>query len=112
MVLLHQNGLQEELPGHIPHMAVKVNGKDLLDSVKLLHQPRPILGRTEQGHRFAGNQGIGMAVKGQGGGAAAQPVRLLAAPGQELAMAQMDAVKEAQSNDAWLVQISSPRKSF
>ena len=43
---------------------------------------------------------------------AAQPVRLLAAPGQELAMAQMDAVKEAQSNDAWLVQISSPRKSF
>ena len=44
-----------------------------------------------------------MAVKGQGGGAAAQPVRLLAAPGQELAMAQMDAVKEAQSNDAWLV---------
>ena len=112
MVLLHQNGLQEELPGHIPHMAVKVNGKDLLDSVKLLHQPGPILGRTEQGHRFAGNQGIGMAVKGQGGGAAAQPVRLLAAPGQELAMAQMDAVKEAQSNDAWLVQISSPRKSF
>ncbi len=79
--------------------------------VKLLHQPGPILGRTEQGHRFAGNQESGWLSR-SGRRRGAQPVRLLAAlPGQE-AMAQMDAVKEAQSNDAWLVQISSPRKKL
>src|SRR5699024_11321993 len=61
-----------------------------VDAVKLLHQTGPILRRAQKRDRLPHDQGIGMMVEGQSGGAAAQPVRFLTAPGQKTAVAQID----------------------
>ena len=98
VILAQENGMEKLFPRHVPHLPVKANGQDLVYAVKRFHQPDPILrGVLRSATRSPDTRVSGWLSKVSAAAAAAQAVRLLAAPGQELSVAQVHAVKKPRA---------------
>ena len=90
------------LPGHLHHGLVKMRHQDLVQAEAGLHQPLAVLDGINQRHRLVKDQGVGVGVKGQGRGPEAHGVGPLPGQSQQRGVAQMDAVKKSQGDDAVL----------
>ena len=111
--VLHQGAGHKVLPGLLHPGDGKGLHNDVLDTVVLAHQIRPVLGGGEQRHGPAQNHRLGVGVKGKGGGDGPQFLGHLGGAAHQGAVAIVDPIKEAQSDHSFfLFQLLTPRKSF
>lgn len=92
--------LDEGLPRHFHHAAVKVLEDHLVHAVEPAHEERPLLHRAEQRRRRRGKQRGRVRVEAHGRGRTAQPIRRRARPAEQSAVADVYAVKKTERDCA------------
>ena len=102
VIPLDENFRYEILPGGSHHLLVKGNHDDIVDAVETFGQPGPVLRGVDEGHRYAGDYLFRRLRPGEHRRADAPAPGFLHGTAQQGAVAQMDPVEKAQSNDFWL----------
>ena len=112
VIPLYQDLRDEILPGGGHHLLVKGDHDDVVDAVKVLCQPGPVLRGVDEGHRRAGDYLLGGLGEGEHRRADAPGLGLLRRAAQQGAVAQMYPVKKAQGNDSRLIGHTYAPKKF
>ena len=102
VIPLDENFRYEILPGGSHHLLVKGDHDDIVDAVETFGQPGPVLRGVDEGHRYAGDYLLRRLRPGEHRRADAPALGFLHGAAQQGAVAQMDPVEKAQSNDFWL----------
>ena len=103
--------LDEDLPRHTHHRLVKVRENDLFNAAEPAHEKLTLGHGIEKRHSRSKHERIRMRVKAHGRRGKAKLPRTLARFIQKRGMAQVDAVKKAEGQNAVMLQVCSPRKS-
>ena len=97
--ILHQT-VQKVPPVHAHHIRAEVNEYHVIDAVAAANDLLPADGAVDEGHLFAEHQGVRVDVKAQHRGHGPPLRRPLLGALEQLAVADMHAVKKAQRDDS------------
>ena len=111
MQLPDQIILHKDLPRHVHHRLVKVGEDHPLHAAEPAHEQLPLRHGVEQRHGRAEHERVRVRVKAQRSRGQPQRLRALPRPVEKRGVAQVDAVKKAQRQNAVMYQVCSPRKS-
>lgn len=89
------------LPRLMHPLQIEVVEDDVLDTVKVFHQPDAVVRGIYERDGFSGDEGSGMDVEGEGGRDGVKFEGALSDGTKEGGVAEVDAVEEAQSDHAW-----------
>ena len=111
MQLPDQIILHKDLPRHVHHRLVKVGEDHPLHAAEPAHEQLPLRHGVEQRHGRAEHKRVRVRIEAQRGRGQPQRLRALPRPVEKRGVAQVDAVKKAQRQNAVMYQVCSPRKS-
>ena len=103
--------LNEDLPRHVHHRLIKVCKKYFLNAAEPAHEKLTLGHRVEKRNARSEHKRIRMRIKTHGRRCKAQFLRALPRFVQKCSVAQMDAVKKSERQNAVMLQVCSPRKS-